>query len=823
MKRRLVLRRGLAFLLALVLLPIQYSAANSPDLIQIKTYDLFDESLSDIELLSDQEGYFIALKEAASLAGFSSVIVKNGACIFSTDCSKLSLSLSKVDSITYAGEQYYALEDLMNMLDVFLRYDGGEGLLLYNSVYKNIASLIQRTDDILGKTGEGKRFDADLLSSMGFWGELTYGVGWVWKFITDSELSALWGGEYINDIRRLLIDLMQPLSDNDKSVFETMEAVNKKLSKAAKFILKAQTYSESFKELSGAEQYFAGSDPFLFGIEGTWALRETCEAIKAVNSNKLLSLGDMLETGVYLTSALSTSELFFRSAQRALNYNSRNLGDISIVSAEAKSLISYYNAMIEQKKSEILRKMAQLGAESVISNGIESLTDAISFKVLLTVKAMKFIADRLDNTSKKVSAVMTSKRLCQIQRMFEDCYDQARYAGSVNCEEALAAQGAAMMYLKICWHSFDAFKFDKKLSSAVEFAKEQIESEIAALASYSDSFFQTQTNSKIPAYLLDKVYVESSTAGAAMNRTFDEVISVSEDQNKRLTEIAGFYSALVDASCAANPTKSAVMEGYARLFFVGNDLLGVDAERLVEDDYLYGLSISSSELDGLTRDLIGIDIPDGHEDGSWYGINAQNEVYSFEQTDYNWYPYIFTVQKNSDGMLLVTFCMRPLMEWDDYPQDEPEDDEKLYTMVVCPSNTAYGYVIIDDSTGEASMYPQAKINLENALFLDKAIWELTDMSLTKGTPETFYTGGSMSCGLDSDEEEYGTLYGTMTYHSVSQPFVCKVYGNELYLVFSDPNVSGTGVLSEDLKKLEINIDDNTNGLAGTLYYSLYGY
>ena len=97
------------------------------------------------------------------------------------------------------------------------------------------------------------------------------------------------------------------------------------------------------------------------------------------------------------------------------------------------------------------------------------------------------------------------------------------------------------------------------------------------------------------------------------------------------------------------------------------------------------------------------------------------------------------------------------------------------------------------------------------------------MSLTEGNPEAYFTGGSLSCCLDSGEEEYGTLSGAMVYHSITQPFICKVYGNILYFVFSDSSVSGEGILSKDLKKLEINIDDNTNSLAGTLYYSLSGY
>ena len=824
MKRRFILFKGLALLLAFLMLPLQYSTAESPELVQIDTLDLFDDTSSYIELLSDQEGYYIALVEAARFAGFASVFEEGGKYTFSTHCSKLIVSLNNVDSIAYAGTKYYALETLMDKLEVFLRYDGGDGILLYNSVYKNIAELIRRTDDALGKSGEGKRFDADLLSSMGLLGQLTYWVGWSWNFCTDPKISALWGGDYIDDIRSLLINLMQPLNDSENSVFETMAAVNKKVSKAAKYILKAQSFSESFKELSGAEQYFSGSDPFLFGIEGTWALRETCEAIKTANGYEVLSLGDMLETGVYMTSALSTSELFFRSAQRALDVNFRDLGDISIVSVEAKNLIAYYNAVVKQKKGKILETMAREGVKTVLKNGVDSLLDdAISLKVLITIKAMKFIADSLDNTSKKVSAVLTSKRLSQIQRLFEDCYDQARYSGSINSEKALAAQGAALMYLKCCWHSYDEFKFDKKLSGAVAFAKEQIENEIETLASYSDSFFQVRSNSQIPPYLLKNTNVESGMADAGEDSSFDEVIDVSEDQLARLREVAGFYSSLADASCVANPTKNAVMEGYARLFFVGNDLRGVDAERLIDDDYLYGLSVSGPELDSLTRDLIGIGIPGGHADGDWYGIIAQNEEYDFEQTDYNWYPYIFTVQKSSDGMLLVTFSMRSLVDWDEYSQNEPEADEKLFTMVVRPSNTAYGYTIIAETPGETSSSPHAEINLEYALYLNKAYWTLTDMSLTEGNPEAYFTGGSLSCCLDSGEEEYGTLSGAMVYHSITQPFICKVYGNILYFVFSDSSVSGEGILSKDLKKLEINIDDNTNSLAGTLYYSLSGY
>jgi len=72
MKRRFILFKGLALLLAFLMLPLQYSTAESPELVQIDTLDLFDDTSSYIELLSDQEGYYIALVEAARFAGFAS-------------------------------------------------------------------------------------------------------------------------------------------------------------------------------------------------------------------------------------------------------------------------------------------------------------------------------------------------------------------------------------------------------------------------------------------------------------------------------------------------------------------------------------------------------------------------------------------------------------------------------------------------------------------------------------------------------------------------------------------------------------------------------
>ena len=115
------LRRLLCLLLAAVLLPFPQKAfAEDAKLITVNAEGWMEERNCMPQLLLTDDGRcYISLEDAAKIAGFP-LFLSGGTATFRGPNTEVQVELRSLQHRKYEGEDYYALEELMDRLCVFV-------------------------------------------------------------------------------------------------------------------------------------------------------------------------------------------------------------------------------------------------------------------------------------------------------------------------------------------------------------------------------------------------------------------------------------------------------------------------------------------------------------------------------------------------------------------------------------------------------------------------------------------------------------------------------------------------------------------------------
>ena len=531
MKTSVLVRRLLCLLLVLLMLPLPAARAESDGrLVTVNTVSLFEDQFRLTQLLATDQRYYISLPEAAALAGLQFEWYR-GTPWFEGEFVSVPISLQGIPSLSYEGEDYYALEPVMKQLQVYVF--ARDGMLVFNSVQYNLDRFLS----VLHNTVLCGNFDADYLRDMPGLGTVAYYAAKAYQDIQGLHFNVY--ENYKDDISEVLVELVSPIEgDGPFNPFTTIQDVNKKLNKAAKYILKAEEYYEDAREF--LYEIPAGGDILLFGIEGTRYLRESLEAVDGVNklnvSDILLktflsysemsdyceavkdmdlkvsanvdmfSLSDLVTMYSYYVDVTGADGMYIRALDKVLRKNGMALGDLSdlvdldtyrrdIILDQASSLVADYRNYINSNLVGFFASSTARSLEKMLSNSVEDILiymdplDAIGVKLGTTIFT-KWLDWRFQtHTVAEMNAVTRMYHFAQIQSLFYDC--MVKGLEQPRLEDVDLYRSAGLLYLKCAWHAIDGYSYSNLASSGVpvERMESVIEQAAADLMAYPSFCF----------------------------------------------------------------------------------------------------------------------------------------------------------------------------------------------------------------------------------------------------------------------------------------------------------------------------------------------
>lgn len=529
------LRRLVCLLLVLLLLPLPSARADETDeLVTVNAQSVFEDQFILVELLLIGNQYYIDLDEAGKLAGLTPETA-GSSCCFRGQYVSVPVSLGQIRAVSFQGTEYYALEPLMEQLQVYLFESSG--MLMFNSVQYNLDRLlIPLHDSVLCG-----RFDADYLRDIPGVGKTAYAFARLYNAILGFHFNFY--DTYQDDIRSLLVELVTPFEgDSVFNPFTLIEKANKKLNKAAKYILKAEEVYENAREF--LYEIPAGGDILLFGIEGSRYLRESLEALQAVNkvnlsevilktalsysewsdysdalkeldldldaSVDMFSISDLVSMFGYYASVTAADETYIRALDQILRRQGVSLDGAldmvrrNIICEEGSQLVTDYRNFARSNIGGFFASTGREFLETVFFNAAEDiLVNADIFTRLKVTISVTLFTKWLDHvgqtqTSKKMEAITRMYEFAQIQSLFADFLEAGLTAPRP--EDAEAYKSAALLYLKCAWHAIDAFSYSNLPLDGVpvERMEQVIEENTAALMEYPAFEFNVVAPAAIP-------------------------------------------------------------------------------------------------------------------------------------------------------------------------------------------------------------------------------------------------------------------------------------------------------------------------------------
>lgn len=523
----------LLILLMPVFTPTAY-AQGQGELVRLQAQSVFEDRTASVSLLCRNDRFYIDLSQAAQLSELN-VTRQGKSCTFSGDYVSRKIDLSAIESVSENGEEYYALEDLMNAANVQLS-TWNDGILHYCSVLHNTDVLAEMAKTVL----ETDTFDANYLSDLGALGDVSYWMANIYDAVNGLRFNALWGDAYEEDIGKMLATLAAPI-ENEFDLFAFLEKTNKKLSKASDIILGVEEKYEDIREF--LYEIPAGGDITLFGVEGTRYIREVLETSKGVNDQDasslvlramlgyagkkdyedavkelkgkldsmatadihMYNLADFLSLAQQTVAVTRLSGMYMSALDNILrngSYSGRKTaleaGEQAIIVRQARELLTRYQNWADQNYTGMVADAVNDILKTSGSNLVESeVKNMLLGKRGLGVKLFTGALNWVDKTDKKTNAVRSMFMYFQIQSLFKACLED-QLAHPSNADYSIYRDGA-LLYLKSAWHAIDCFSSSNlgSLGLPTERIKQLITDAMGPFAAAEDRCFEDALNKRL--------------------------------------------------------------------------------------------------------------------------------------------------------------------------------------------------------------------------------------------------------------------------------------------------------------------------------------
>ena len=488
------LRRFVAAVLVLLLFPYAsvYAKENNT-VLTVACSDIFhQDTVCTTTILETNSGYYITLPNAVDMLGLKQIgdhyVTPNGLVSVYPDTKNL-------ESISYNGEDWYSLEQLMTRLDtVILEADGN---LYYSCVPINQSLLQAETSRIM----IADLYNAFFLEDLPGLSALTV-FSFAFNNLWNQPVDALTGKAYANDVGALLLEVLKHHEGSDslaRIMSERLEGINE----VQELVLETHDGLEAIFELGGSQ--LRGGGYLLFGIEGTGLLHELLEANNVIAQTGL-DISDVLGVIAQLYETGKLPKIYADALTRVLDTTSAKNYSDAVILTQAERTLQIYHDCLEDNRAALVAEGVMMTAEDIAKNII---TDRV-LKETLSVKLTKVAIEILDtvpgnpfeNTFKKNKFVQNAALCVKLQTFVRSIYN-SNNVDRCDADAALVLRDAAMLYLKTAWTAYDAAGFDSAIAGAVRNAQSRIDDELVLLAGFTDNMFYIQDNEPLPAGCLN--------------------------------------------------------------------------------------------------------------------------------------------------------------------------------------------------------------------------------------------------------------------------------------------------------------------------------
>lgn len=503
MKQRPI-RRMLACLLALLLLPVPTALAEEPGaVLTVTCRDIFrDGQEKTVSLLETEDGYYITFDEAIRMVG----LIHAGGDYFAPNAHvSFRPDTSGLDAVTHGGETWYALDQMMTELKTTVLAADGE--LYYNSLPVNQDLLLEETERIMDREG----YEAALLSVRPGLDLAATLFAFGYDVVRNQRFEMLTGKGYEDDISALLLEMLKHHGDNE-SLLTMLANRTKTAEKVANYVEKAQSVYEWF--YTGLDEVVPGGGYLLFGLEGSGPLLETMETVNTLGESGL-KLSDLISVNAYVHEIKSLNDVYANALERVLETPPLKYYDSTIVE-QGERILRIYEAHMTDSRDQLAAEGVLLLAEDIIgkigAGALKSEMLTVS-PVAQVTKSLLDVADACTlKTMKKNDCVRNIAMCAQIQNLFRDVY-RAADTETPDAQTALTARDAAMLYLKSAWVAYDSGSFDEDIAGMIGLAKANIDKELILLAGFTDGMFCVEPNEPLPVGILGFRSEQEATTG----------------------------------------------------------------------------------------------------------------------------------------------------------------------------------------------------------------------------------------------------------------------------------------------------------------------
>ncbi len=507
MKRRFC-RRFFSLLLALLLLSMPVAAEEIEvgewgTELQITFRDVHRPDVACSVPVLEWGGYFIRLEDILKVLNLMPVeagyISPNRHLIIPAD----RLDLAQLRQLVYNSEPWYALDELMTVLDTAIFVADGE--IYYNSLPVNEDLLLEETERIMNNAG----YQADMLKDCSLEvivGAFALDIAWNMRF------DAVTGGAYADDIDAILLESLKHHDDNN-SLLGILDATAENAEKTSSLLLKCQKEYADFYE--GLELAVPGGEYLLFGMDGTGPLRETMEAVDALGDAGL-SFSDILSTAAYIDHIGGIPAIYANALERVLDREETANFFAPVVLMEAEEILNIYRNHLEENRGELAAAGVPMYATDLIHSTVSTFTEdfirglaerktGFSFSgtgASAITKGLLTVVDHCTlETQKKGDSFRSIILSGHVQQLFRTVYSGVKYIYP-DGNDAIVLRDAATLHLKCSWAAYDTADFDEEIAGAIRRIQRQIDEELLLLAGFPDGMFCIPPNEPLPLGIL---------------------------------------------------------------------------------------------------------------------------------------------------------------------------------------------------------------------------------------------------------------------------------------------------------------------------------
>lgn len=444
-------------------------SATEKTMYYISAYTSADDSFCVLPVLKAEGEAYISITDAAKVSGME-YENDGGSLVFKKGYHKIEY---KGKYVSYNGEKYYRMKDIMDGLSTIYQYSEDTQMLCFIACESFITNLWSDCMNI--KMGTDYDYSMEYLVNQ--WGvELTVLI----NILKNGAVDVAWGGYQRGQYETALKGILLPSQSESDAIELAMQAngIMKTLSKGYKAGVDIFGKAEMVESI--------GKDAAeIMDIYGD---------VSDIGLN--MKFGDCLDIIETIYTAKNASQTYVNAVKYGL-YKNKSIKDNNLKNA-VKTVYMHYDEE-QPTTADIFNEIGLTIADNTMTDLLEKAIEESFGLKNAYLDVMNIILDEVFHLDKPLDAVTQGLMCHEIQKEALDQLDDCLNRKTLALKNPLQMKYTTLLYLRAAQYAADQFEGTGNLAEwANEVRKEPIQNAINKLVAYSDEELTRETdNSKV--------------------------------------------------------------------------------------------------------------------------------------------------------------------------------------------------------------------------------------------------------------------------------------------------------------------------------------